>query len=202
MSMIYINLLPWREERDAQVKTQFINMAVLSALVGAGFIGLWYALMFQQIEAQAADNRLLTQAIAVQDEKIAEIADLKEQIQVLVARKKVVENLQNNRNQATRIFEQLGTRVPEGVVIKSLKQVGPKITIVGVALNNTLVSKTMSAMDESEFFSHPVLVEIRATDAKSGGGNNIKASAFTMEIQYINPDEVEDKNSAPKKSKG
>lgn len=201
MSMTYINLLPWREERDALIKTHFIKLSVLAMICGVIVTLLWYGAVYQAIEKQESTNDLLTDAIKVQDQRIAEIKDLKEQIQVLVARKKVVENLQNNRNQATRIFEQLGTRLPEGVLIKSIKQVGPKITLVGVALNNTLVSKTMSSLEGSEWFAQPVLVEIRATDAKSLSGSTIKASEFTMEIKYNNPDAIEEKSSS-KKNRG
>lgn len=201
MSMIYINLLPWREERDKIIKNHFIKQCILAALAGVGIVALWSAFMFQQIETQVSKNKQLKGAIAVQEKKISEIKDLKEQIQVLVARKKVVENLQNNRNQATKIFEQLGVRLPEGVQIKSIKQVGPKVTVTGIAMNNTLVSRTMSSLDDSEFFTQPILVEIRATDVKSINNGNIKASAFTLQFQYSDPDAIVEKAAPVKKKK-
>ena len=42
----------------------------------------------------------------------------------------------------------------------------------------------------SEWFSRPVLVEIKSMDAKTEAGITIKAQNFMLDVQYTNPEEV------------
>ena len=69
--------------------------------------------------------------------------------------------------------------------------------LTGVALNQSLVATTMSTLDRSEWFSRPVLVEIKSVDAKTEAGITIKAQNFMLDVQYTNPEEVTLQDVAP-----
>jgi type IV pilus assembly protein PilN len=188
--MISFNLLPWREELAKEAKQIFIRQAILAVILGLTLGGAGYFSVSMMVQSQVDKNDRLKAANADAEKKIAEIRDLRDQIKVLTERKKVVEGLQNNRNQATRIMEQLGTLLPEGASLTDVVQKGPKIKITGIALNQSLVATTMTAFDTSEWLSDPILVQIKAIDAKTPGGAVVTASEFILEIKYTNPDEV------------
>ena len=174
---VSFNLLPWREELKREAKQTYIRQSVLAVMLGAVIVGASYFGMTLLVSAQEAKNERIVRANAQADERIKEIKDLQSQIKVLNERKKVVESLQNSRNQATRIMEQMGVKLPEGVFLLNMKQTGPKLRLTGIALNQSLVALTMTQLDNSEWFAEPTLIEI-------------KANNFILDVRYTNPDDV------------
>ncbi len=187
---ISFNLLPWREELQREAKQNYIRQSVLAVLLGTVIVGAGYFGMTLMVSAQESKNERIVRANVQADEKIKEIKDLQSQIKVLNERKKVVESLQNSRKQSTRIMEQMGVKLPEGVFLLNLKQTGPKLRLTGIALNQSLVASTMTQLDNSEWFAEPILIEIKAVDAKSDSGATVKANNFILDVRYTNPDEI------------
>src|SRR5436190_6173178 len=98
-----INLLPHREERRKRARQHFFVLAGGTAIVGVLIVGLMHTFYAAKIETQADRNRFLKGEIVKLDKDIAEINDLKEQIQALLARKQVIETLQADRAQTVRL---------------------------------------------------------------------------------------------------
>lgn len=187
--MIYINLLPWREQEKVEAKKEFIKHSIIAGAAGLAITAAWFLTATGMVEQQNSINSQLENAIKVQEKKITEIKDLQEDIKTLLERKKVVESLQHDRNQATRIFEQLSIKLPIGIQLKTISQKGSVIRLNGYAQNNSLVSRAMAELENSDWFRHAVLVEVKAVDVKTGNAT-VKASEFTMDITYHNPEEV------------
>src|SRR5258708_23562472 len=74
------------------------------------------------------------------DKQIDEIRKLKEQTQALLARKRVVESLQTNRTETVRLLDQLVRQLPDGIYLKSVKQTGQKVNVIGYATSNARLS--------------------------------------------------------------
>ncbi|MEC5384568.1 PilN domain-containing protein [Uliginosibacterium sp. H3] len=162
--MIRINLLPHREEARKQRRTQFYTLLGLVALLGGVVWFVGHTLIGQRIDAQESSNDFVKREIAVLDKEIAEIKRLQEQTQSLLSRKQVIESLQSNRAETVHIFNELGKQVPEGVFIRSVKQSGVRINLLGYAQSNARVSQLMRNLDASPIFEKPELVEIKAAD--------------------------------------
>ena len=160
--MIRINLLPHREERRKRQNIQIAVLAGLSLGLAVLIVGAVHMAIRGQIDYQAGRNNYLKKEIAVLDKQIEEIKRLKDQTQQLLARKKVVEALQVNRSDTVHVLDQLARRMPEGVYLKSVKQTGPKITLVGYAQSNARVSTLMRSLEDSPWLQSPTLVEIKA----------------------------------------
>ena len=160
--MIRINLLPHREEKRKARRQQFYALSGLIAVL-AGFIWfLGFGYINNQIETQTRKNDFLKQEIVVLDKQIDEIKKLKEQTDSLLARKQVIESLQANRSETVHLFNELAKQLPAGVYLRSIKQEGQKITLVGYAQSNARVSTLMHNLDDSPVLERPVLVEIKA----------------------------------------
>jgi len=158
-----INLLPHREERRKRARQHFTTVSFGTAVVGAALAGLVYQFYAQQIEVQNDRNAFLASEIKKLDKDIADINELRNQIQALLARKQIIETLQADRAQTVHLLEQFVRQMPEGVYLKSMRQTGARVDIVGYAQSNARVSTLMRNIEASPWLEQPVLVEVKAT---------------------------------------
>lgn len=166
--MIRVNLLPHRAEKRKARQLQFVILSAISLLVGVAIVGFVHVAIRTQISYQDRRNAYLKQEIAVLDKQIEEIKKLKEQTQSLLARKTVVENLQSTRSDVVHLLDQMLRILPEGgVYLKSIKQSGYKISLVGYSQSNARVSTLMRSIEDSPWLDSPVLIEIRTVSLSS-----------------------------------
>jgi type IV pilus assembly protein PilN len=180
MSSIRINLLPHREQKRLARQRQFYTLMISLAILGLAVIALVHGILAAQIESQESRNRVLKTEIAKLDEQIKEIDRLRDQIQAVLARKQVVETLQGNRSEAVHLLDQLVRQLPDGIYIRSVKQVGAKVTIVGYAQSNARVSTLMRNIEASPWLSNPELVQIKLVSMPGAKDANQKVNEFTL----------------------
>ena len=198
--MIRINLLPHRAEKRKRRRTQFYALSGLMVVLG-GLIGfLVHSIYVGYIEHQDSRNTFLKNEIAKLDQQTAEIRRLREQIEALLARKQVIEDLQSTRAESVYLLNELARGTPDGVYLKSVKQAGGRITLVGYAQSNARVSHLMRSLEESPFLERPTLVE-----AKAAMVDDRRVSEFTLSIGIERPkaeDEASEPQSGGSKAKG
>lgn len=175
--MIRINLLPHREQARKARRTQFYSLAAMVAVLGGVLVLLVYTAIQGYIHNQQAKNEFLQKEIAVLDKDIAEIKRLKEQTASLLARKDIIESLQRDRGETVYLLSELVKQVPEGIYLKSLKQEGGKINLVGYAQSNARVSTLMRNVEGSPWLEQAQLIEIKAVSV-----NNRRLNEFVMNI--------------------
>ncbi|ENO88485.1 PilN domain-containing protein [Thauera linaloolentis] len=175
--MIRINLLPHRAEKRKQRRTQFYALSAAMIVLGALIGILVHSVYAGYIERQASRNAFLKAEIAKLDQQIAEIRRLREQIDALLARKKVIEDLQSTRAESVHLLNELAKGMPDGVYLKSVKQAGSRITLVGHAQSNARVSHLMRNLEDSPFLERPTLVEAKAVTV-----DDRRLSEFTLGI--------------------
>ena len=173
--MMRINLLPHREEKRRARQVQFIALSVISVLLSALLVGVVQVVIGTQISSQERRNAYLKEETAKLDTQIAEIKKLREETQALLERKNVVENLQSTRSDVVHLLDQMLRILPDGVYLKSIKQAGNRINLVGYAQSNARVSTLMRAIDDSPWLDSASLVVISATNVGSG-----RISEFTL----------------------
>jgi type IV pilus assembly protein PilN len=176
--MVRINLLPHREQRRQARQRQFVSLAIGLAILGVAIVGLGHIVIAAWIENQNGRNKLLTTEIAKLDEQIKEIDRLRDQTQALLARKQVVETLQANRTEAVHLLDQLVRQLPDGVYLRSVKQQGARVTLVGYAQSNARVSTLMRNVESSPWLTSPDLIEIRSVAV-----DRQKVNEFTLAVQ-------------------
>ncbi len=176
--MARINLLDWRAARREQRKQQFVLWCGLGVLFAAAVVGAAYIYMDRAIEFQKGRNELLRQEIAAVEQKIKEIEELERVKQNLLARMRVIEELQASRSATVHFFDELVNTLPDGVYLKSVVQRGNNVTISGVAESNGRVSTYMRNLERSPWFDNPKLVVIRAVEQ-----NRIRAAEFELTVK-------------------
>jgi len=175
--MIRVNLLPHRAERRRARQIQLIAFGGISMLLGMAIVGFVHVAIGTQIFYQERRNQYLKAETAVLDKQIEEIKKLREQTDALLARKTVVENLQTTRSDVVHLLDQMLRILPDGVYLKSLKQSGNRISLVGSAQSNARVSTLMRAIEDSPWLESPSLVEIH-----SSGGGGARDSEFSLNL--------------------
>lgn len=180
--MIPINLLPHRAERRKALQQQFAILAALTALIAGLVWFMGHSVLERRIDNQNQRNTFLEAKSAELDKKIAEIKKLKEQTQALLGRKQVVETLQSSRTESVRLLDQLVRQLPEGVYLKSVRQAGLNVDIVGYATSNARVSTLMRNFDASPWLESPTLIQIKAAKVDSADLNE-----FNLKVLLTRP---------------
>ncbi len=197
--MAKINLLQWRAERRAAKQKEFYTSLVLAAAAGVVLALGIYFYYGQQIDGQNARNAFLQGEIKKEDAKITEIDDLDKQKSRLLARKKVIEELQANRSQMVHLFDSLVRTIPDGVTLTGIKQSGGEMTLDGRAQSNTRVAVYMRNLETSGWMAKP---ELQVIEAKpdTGKGTPVSRSlpyVFTLKVQLAQPEPGDDDGAKP-----
>jgi type IV pilus assembly protein PilN len=179
--MIRVNLLPHREEKRKRRQQQFGVLAGLAAVFGIVVAGGVWVFLDQQEAQQKANVAYMKLEIDKLDKQIEEIRKIREETASLLAKKQVVEGLQSNRSEPVQLLDQLLRQLPEGVYLKAIRQVGPKVNILGYAQSNARVSTLMRNLGASPYLENPELVEIRAVPSPTDKGG-ARVNEFNMNI--------------------
>jgi len=175
--MIRINLLPWREARRRAQRQHLGVLGGMVAVLGLLIVGAVHLTIAGYISVQGDRNAFLKKENVRLDREIEEIRKLKTEIAALLARKQIIERLQADRAQAVYLLQELVQQVPDGVYLKSIKQTGLKVNLVGYAQSNARVSTLMRNFGASPFLEKPDLVEIKAVTVTKK-----RVSEFNMNV--------------------
>jgi type IV pilus assembly protein PilN len=181
--MAKINLLPWRADRRAVRKREFLVMLAMAGAAGvAAFLGAMFW-MDARINNQVDRNTYMQQQITEVEKKLEEIKTLDKTRSKLLQRKQVIEQLQANRSQMVHMFDELVHTVPEGVRLTSLKQVGDILTLEGVAQSNASVATYMRNVEASPWLGHP---DLKKTEIKRTAEKRMPYD-FAMDVKLRKP---------------
>ncbi len=193
---VRVNLLPHREERRKRARTHFAMLASMTAVLGLAIVGAVYLVNEGSINEQKERNAFMKSEIAKLDKEIDEIKKLKDEIAALLARKQVIETLQSDRAQTVYLLDELVRQMPEGVFLRTVRQKGLGIDVVGYAQSNARVSALMRNIESSPWLANPNLVEIKATNI-----GKMRVSEFSLKFalkRAVAKDESKDAKGAAK----
>lgn len=175
--MIRINLLPHRQIKRAERQREFGLMAAGVAIAAAAIVFAGWAYLDGRLSSQNERNGRLNAEITKLDKEIASIKVLQGEIKSLLERKGVVENLQTSRGQAVVILDQVARQLPNGIILKSIKQHANTVTLQGLADTQARVSTLSKSLEDATLWvdGTPVIGEIKSVTV-----NNIKQNDFTL----------------------
>jgi len=184
--MTRINLLPWRELLRKEREREFYSILGGAAFVMVLVIVYIHFHMTGVIDTQNGRNAFLDQEIKKVEQQITEIKSLETEKAQLLARMKVIEELQGQRPQMVHLFDELVKTIPDGVYLTSFKQTGNAIVVEGIAQSNARVSAFMRNIDGSHWLTEPSLNVIEAVNSKDGQ----KGSKFILNIKQVTAGET------------
>ncbi len=176
-----INLLPWREELRQKRKKDFFAAIALAVLAGGGVIYASKWVVQQQISNQEARNEILQEEIRQLDAQIEEIRGLENQKERLVARMRIIEELQQSRPLVVHLFDELVDALPEGTNYTRVAQTNQRVELTGIASSTTRVATLMRNIEDSDWLAAPELGSIEAVNEGTTG----RASEFEVAARQI-----------------
>ena len=200
--MIRVNLLPHREEARKRRQQQFGVLAGISLVIALLVAGAVWLFLDQQVTQQQANVAYMKGEIAKLDKQIEEIRKIREETASLLAKKQVVEGLQSNRSEPVQLLDQLLRQLPEGVYLKAIKQVGPKVNLSGYAQSNARVSTLMRNLGASPYLENPELVEIKAVPSPDKSGNRVNEFNMNISIKRAQAEDTRGSGKSGAKAAG
>jgi type IV pilus assembly protein PilN len=193
-----INLLPWREQ-ERKVRRREFMVAAGGAVFAAVIFTLGGKLLYSSwTDSQNEKNNLLKKEIVKLDAQIADIQDLENRKQRLVARMEIIEKLQRKRPEIVHLFDELVKTVPEGIYLTAIKQNGNKLEIHGVAQARKRGSAFMRNIDSSVWMDNPVLQVVESAQGTPTGGSNFTLTSDVVGVDLENGGETTVKKVAAK----
>jgi len=193
-----INLLPWREQ-ERKIRRREFMVAAGGAIFAAVIFVLGGKLIYSSwTDAQNEKNNLLKKEIVKLDAQIADIQDLENRRQRLLARMEIIEKLQRKRPEIVHLFDEIVKTVPEGVYLTAIKQTGNRLEIHGVAQSSTRVSTFMRNIDSSVWMDNPVLQVVESARDSPTGGSNFTLMSDVVGVDLENGGETTVKKVASK----
>lgn len=183
--MAKINLLPWRQAYREEKKREFLGVIVGVALVAALGAYAWVSGVQSAIENQNLRNQMLSQEIAKLDAQVKEISEIKKVRDDLLARIKVITDLEGTRPVIVRYFDELARAIPDGVWISSAERKGNIVTIEGVAESYNRIASFLRNLESSDWYASHNLISV---DAAPEEGED--ASKFKMTVETSVPTDV------------
>src|SRR5271156_3686718 len=178
-----INLLPWREQERKIRRREFTVAACGAIFAAAVFVGGGKLLYSSWTDSQTEKNNLLKKEIVKLDAQIADIQDLENGKQRLVARMEIIEKLQGKRPEVVHLFDELVKTVPEGIYLTQMKETGKKLETKRIAQSSTRGWTFMRNIDSSAWMENPQLQVVESSKDSPTGG-----SSFTLTSEVIGVD--------------
>jgi len=178
--MPQINLLPWRQEQRKERQRQFFTIMVMSVALMVLIILASHLQINRMINTQESRNSFITKIIEGVDTQLTEIKNLETEKQRLLDRMKIIQQLQRNRPEVVRLFDDLARTVPNGIYLKKVKQQTKGMSIEGFAQSNARVSSFMRNLDGSKSMKNPNLSVI-----KSDTNKETKDRKFKLNVTLV-----------------
>ena len=170
--------MPWREDAREQLKKDYLIVLGIVGMAATMLVFVWISLASARLTQQIERIEYLQRNIAEMDKMVAEIVELKHKKEEMIARMRVIQDLQGNRSEIVKIFDELVRSMPEGVYLSELHTENNLVEMTGFSESNNRISALMRNLDSSYKYQHSNLVRVEQ-DASLGN----QGSVFNLQVE-------------------
>lgn len=175
-----INLLPWRQLQRAEATQRTTSFIQAAFCMGLAIAAVFYLHVYLKMQDAQQALATLTKEIQISDKKIVDIQKYKAIKEALIARMKVVHQLQSSRILTVHLFDELANIMLDGIYLMSVQRVGDRIIVHGYAESNTYVSQLMRNIEKSKWIDDPILTEIKRDKTENDKTNLPSGNEFRL----------------------
>lgn len=161
--MAQINLLPWREALREERKKEFLTINVAIFLLAAVLAGLIWMIFNHIKDDQQQANAQIASENTKLDEQLKSLSGLQARRDEIVARMKVIQDLQGQRPVVVRIFDELPRLTPANIYLTRFARTGAKFIIEGRAQSPNDVSELLRNLETSPWFRNAFMNSFQGT---------------------------------------
>ena len=166
--MIRINLLPYRDILKKKNITNHAIVAGATLIVSLLLIVVVNITMITKIGGVEREIVRVETEIASNKKIMEEIEKLKAEKELYRKQFQIIEKLKKDKKGPVIMLDELATKIPEKIWLIELNQKGSTLELVGATLDNKFVSKFMSDLESSPYFSKVDLISSEMKLAKKG----------------------------------
>jgi len=176
--MIRINLIRGKRKKRRELNVGYaFLLAPLVVLLGTLY---FHTTVTGKIRSLETGIRQANAEVERLKKEIGEVEKFKARKAELQKKVDIISNLQKNRVGPVRYFEALSAAIPDKCSIDRLEIKGGKISVSGVALNNTTVANFLTALAQTGRFRDVVL-----GSADQATISNTKLVKYTLTFQAV-----------------
>lgn len=165
-----VNLLPWREEQRRKRQQRFMVALCIAVVVGGACVYATKLTVQDLLADQRARNQTIRAEIERLDHRLEELARLADRRERLLARMRIIVELQRTRPRVVRLFDELVEILPAGVQLVEVDQAGDRIVLDGLAESSSRVAALMRNVDASRWLQQPRLELVETAGEGVAGG--------------------------------
>ena len=173
-----VNLLPWREEMRRKRRQRFLFALCIAVLAGGACVYATRLTVQGMLADQRARNRTIRNEIESLDHRLEELARLESRRERLLARMRVIVELQRTRPLVVHLFDELVEILPAGVQLVEVDQDGDRIVLDGLAESSSRVAALMRNIDASSWLQAPRLELV-----ESAAEGVVRGARFTVVME-------------------
>jgi len=166
--MIKINLLPYRDILKKKNITNHLLAAGTTLILAVLFIVVVNIAITTRIAGVEREIVRVETEIASNKKIMEEIEKLKAEKELYRKQFQIIEKLKKDKKGPVIMLDELATKIPDKIWLLELSQKGNTLELVGAALDNKFVSKFMSDLEASPYFSKVDLITSEMKLAKKG----------------------------------
>ena len=166
--MIKINLLPYRDILKKKNVTNHAIVAGATLILALLLIVIVNLTMTTKISGVEREIVRIETEIAGNKKIMDEIEKLKAEKELYRKQFQIIEKLKKDKKGPVIMLDELATRIPEKIWLIELNQKGNTLELVGATLDNKFVSKFMSDLELSPYFSKVDLITSERKFARKG----------------------------------
>ncbi|MCK5553028.1 MAG: PilN domain-containing protein [Deltaproteobacteria bacterium] len=175
--MIRINLLMARAVRRKVGLRREVSIFVFVLVLVFLLIGSVHWVCVDRrgrLQSQIDDRKLKLEKLRAQKRQIEKY---KADMRILEKKLAIINQLKKNKGRPVRILDELSTRMPEKMSLRSLKKKGAQLELKGWALNDEVIANFMTSLQSSKYFRG---VELIVTERFKPKGTEINIKKFTI----------------------
>jgi type IV pilus assembly protein PilN len=166
--MIRVNLLPVKQIRaEVSRRRELAIGGLVLGLTAAGILGahLYQSYRMSKLESEIGDVRAQIKAL---DARVKEFGELQKKIKEFESKHKIIGDLNGRKNGPVRVMESLSVATPATLWLTEFKEIGGKMVVTGMALDNQTVADFLKSLATFYYFKDVELVETTEAGAQSG----------------------------------
>ena len=194
--MIQINLLPAKTSKRKESAKQFISIFILSILLSGSLIAYLWITQDSEIANLERSVASLKQEVAKYAQYETMMNELKKKKDLVDKKRKVIEDLQKDRDSIVRILALLSIQIPaDRMWFERLTLVADSITLEGVAASNEAIVEFMRNLESSPYVTKGS-VSLTHSRQSTVGENKMKLREFQVTYKFLPYSEVKKRAQA------